>query len=113
MNKYSLPMGTLVEVIDSGSETDKRTHGVRLYVVWHQKDTNGATLYSLGLKGETNALKMYTGYHEENLRIIDKISVELTKDEITDIVQWGSTCEEEGWLIEKEINLKDRLSKIL
>lgn len=112
MNKYNIPMGTLVEIVDSGLETDKKTHGVRLFIVWHQKDANGTSVYSLGLKGETNALKMQAGYHEENLKIIDKISVELTKDEINDIVQWGSTCEEEGWLIEKEINLKDRLCKI-
>jgi hypothetical protein len=55
---------------------------------------------------------MYNGYLEENLKVIDKISVELTKSEIDDIIQWGNTCEEEGWLIEREIDLKDRLSKI-
>ncbi|MBP1744861.1 MAG: hypothetical protein H6Q58_1839, partial [Firmicutes bacterium] len=27
---------------------------------------------------------MHNGYHEENLKVIDKISVELTKDEIKD-----------------------------
>ena len=78
-------MGTLVEVKHIGLEADKKNHGVRLYVVAHHKDA----------------------------KVIDKISVELTKDEIQDIVQWGNTCEEEGWLIEKEVNLKDRLSKII
>jgi len=112
LNKYNIPIGKLVEIQASGTEADKKNHGVRLYVVGHNKDSNGNPLYSLGLKGETNAIKMYNGFHEENLRVIDKISVELTQDEINDIVQWGSTCEEEGWLIEKEINLRDRLSKI-
>jgi hypothetical protein len=113
MNKYNIAMGTLVEVKDSGSEADKKNHGVRLYVVGHHKDAKGISIYSLGLKGETNGLKMFNGFYEENLRVIDKISVELTQDEISDIVQWGSTCEEEGWLIEKEISLKDRLSKLI
>lgn len=113
MIKYNIEMGSLVEIKDRGLEADKKNYGVRLYVVGHHKDAKGVALYSLGLKGETNALKMYNGYYEENLRVIDKISVELTKDEINDIVQWGNTCEEEGWLIEKEINLKDRLSNIV
>ncbi len=113
MNKYNIPLGTLVEVEHIGSEADKKNHGVRLYVVAYHKDAKGTPVYSLGLKGETNALKMYNGYYEENLKVIDKISVELTKDEINDIVQWGNTCEEEGWLIDKEVSLKDRLSKII
>ena len=113
MDKYNIPMGTLVEVKDSGLETDKKNHGVRLYVVGHRKDTSGKPIYALGLKGEMNGLKMYNGYYEENLEIIDKISVELTKDELNDILQWASTCEDEGWLIDKEINLKERLSKII
>ena len=113
MNKYNIPLGTLVEVKYIGVEADKKNHGVRLYVAAHRKDTKGTPVYSLGLKGETNALKLYNGYYEENLKVIDKISVELTQDEINDIVQWGNTCEEEGWLIEKEVTLKDRLSKII
>ncbi|SFC20127.1 hypothetical protein [Clostridium uliginosum] len=113
MDKYNIQLGTLVEVKNTGSEIDKKSHGVRLYVVAHHKDAKGTPLYSLGLKGETNALKMYNGYYEENLKVIDKISVELTKNEINDIVQWGNTCEEEGWLIENEVNLKDRLSKFI
>ena len=113
MDKYNIPLGTLVEVKHIGLEADKKNHGVRLYVVAHHKDAKGTPLYSLGLKGENNALKLYNGYYEENLKVIDKISVELTKDEINDIVQWGNTCDEEGWLIEKEVNLKDRLSKII
>ncbi|EHJ00060.1 hypothetical protein CDLVIII_3499 [Clostridium sp. DL-VIII] len=111
MDKYNIPLGTLVEVIQTNSESDKKNHGVRLYVVAHHKDSQGTPLYSLGLKGETNALKMYNGYYEENLKIIDKISVELTKEEIDDIVQWGNICEEEGWFIEKDRNLKEKLSK--
>jgi hypothetical protein len=91
MNKYNIPVGSLVEIKDNGSESDKRSHGIRLYVALHRKDANGTSVYSLGLKGETNSLKMFHGYYEENLRIIDKISLELTKDEIQDIVQWGST----------------------
>lgn len=113
MGKYNIPMGTLVEVKDSGLESDKKNHGIRLYVVGHRQDTKGTPLYSLGLKGEINGLKMYNGYYEENLTVIDKISVELTKDELSDILQWASTCLEEGWLIDKEIDLKDRLSKII
>lgn len=113
MNKYNIQLGTLVEVNHIGLEEDKKNHGIRLYVVAYHKDTEGTPLYSLGLKGETNALKMYNGYYEENLKVIDKISIELTKDEIHDIVQWGNTCEEEGWLIEREVSLKDRLSKII
>ncbi|AKN30534.1 hypothetical protein Ccar_06725 [Clostridium carboxidivorans P7] len=113
MDKYNIPLGTLVEVNHIDLEADKKNHGVRLYVVAHHKDAKGTPIYSLGLKGETNALKMYNGYYEENLKVIDKISVELTKDEINDIVQWGDTCEEEGWLIDKEVKLKDRLSKII
>ena len=113
MNKYSIELGTLVEVKDSGSEAQKKSHGVRLYVTGHRKDDKGVSIYSLGLKGETNAAKMYNGFYEENLKVIDKISVELTKDEISDIVQWGSTCEEEGWLIDKEVDLKNRLSKMI
>jgi hypothetical protein len=113
MDKYNIPMGTLVEIIDSGLETDKKQHGVRLYVVGHRKDTAGKPLYSLGLKGETNGLNMYNGYYEEGLKVIDKISVELTKDELQDIIQWGNTCDEEGYLIDKEVNLIDRLSKII
>lgn len=113
MDKHKLPLGTLVEVVGIGLEGDTKNHGVRLYVVAHHKDAKGIPLYSLGLKGETNALKIFNGYYEENLKVIDKISVELTKDEINDIVQWGNTCEEEGWLIEKEVQLKDRLSKII
>ena len=85
MEKYNIPMGTLVEIQDSGLETDKKSHGVRLYVVGHHKDPIGKHLYSLGLKGETNGLKMYNGYYEEGLKVIDKISVELTNDEINDI----------------------------
>ena len=112
MEKYNIPMGTLVEIQDTGLETDKKNHGVRLYVVGHHKDTIGKHLYSLGLKGETNGLKMYNGYYEEGLKIIDKISVELTTDELQDILQWASTCDEEGYLIDKELKLKDRLSKI-
>ncbi|WP_315069923.1 hypothetical protein [uncultured Clostridium sp.] len=111
MDKYNIPLGTLVEVMQIHSEADKKNHGVRLYVVAHHKDAKGTPLYSLGLKGETNALKMYNGYYEENLKIIDKISVELTKEEIDDIVQWGNICEEEGWFIEKDRNLKDKLIK--
>ncbi|MDR3597761.1 hypothetical protein [Clostridium sp.] len=110
MDKYNIPLGSLVEVRGIGAEIDKRNCGVRLYVVAHHKDAKGKPLYSLGLKGETNALKMHNGYYEENLKVIDKISVELTKEEINDIVQWGSICEEEGWLIEKDVNLKDRLT---
>jgi hypothetical protein len=113
MVKYNISLGTLVEVKHISLEADKKNYGVRLYVVAHHKDAKGTPLYSLGLKGETNALKMYNGYYEENLKVIDKISVELTKDEINDIVQWGNTCEEEGWLIEKEVNLKDRLSEFI
>lgn len=113
MLKYNIPLGTLVEVQHIGLEADKKNHGVRLYVVAHHKDAKGIPLYSLGLKGETNALKMYNGYYEENLKVIDKISVELTRDEINDIVQWGNVCDEEGWLIEKDVNLKDRLNKII
>ena len=113
MDKYNIPLGSLVEVEHIGLESDKKNHGVRLYVVAHHKDEKGIPLYSLGLKGETNAIRMYNGYYEENLKVIDKISVELTKDELSDIVQWGNTCEEEGWLIEREVNLKDRLSKII
>lgn len=113
MDKYNIPVGTLVEVKHIALEADKKNHGVRLYVVAHRKDAKGTALYSLGLKGETNALKLYNGYYEENLKVIDKISVELTQDEINDIVQWGNTCEEEGWLIEKEVTLKERLSKII
>jgi len=109
MEKYNIPLGTLVEVKHISTEADKKNNGVRLYVVAHHKDAKKTIIYSLGLKGETNALKMYNGYYEENLKVIDKISVELTKDEISDIVQWGNTCEEEGWLIEKEINLKNKL----
>jgi hypothetical protein len=33
-------------------------------------------------------------------------------DELQDILQWASTCEEEGYLIDKEVKLKDKLSKI-
>ena len=113
MDKYNIPLGSLVEVRGIGSETDKKNCGVRLYVVAHHKDAKGKPLYSLGLKGETNALKMHNGYYEENLKVIDKISVELTKEEINDIVQWESICEEEGWLIEKDINLKDRLTSYI
>lgn len=111
MDKYNIPLGTLVEVMQIDSEADKKNHGVRLYVVAHHKDAKGTPLYSLGLKGETNALKMHNGYHEENLRIIDKISVELSKEEIDDIVQWGNICEEEGWFIENDRNLKEKLIK--
>lgn len=113
MDKYNIALGTLAEVKHIGLEDDSKNQGVRLYVVAHHKDAKGAPLYSLGLKGEKNALKMYNGYYEENLKVIDKISVELTKDEIRDIVQWGDTCDEEGWLIEKEVDLKNRLSKLL
>jgi len=113
MDKYNLSLGTLVEVKDLSLEADKKNHGVRLYVTAHHKDAKGIPLYSLGLKGETNAIKMLNGYYEENLEVIDKISVELTKDEINDIVQWGNTCEEEGWLIDREVKLKERLNKII
>ncbi len=113
MDKYNIPLGTLVEVKHIGLDADKKNQGVRLYVVSHHKDAKGTPLYSLGLKGENSALKMYNGYYEENLQVIDKISVELTKSEINDIVQWGNTGEEEGWLIESEVNLKDRLSKFI
>jgi hypothetical protein len=113
MDKYNIPMGTLVEIKDSGFESDKKSHGVRLYVVGHRKDTNGKPLYSLGLKGETNGLKMYNGYYEDGLEVIDKISVELTKDELKNIIEWGNNCEEEGYLIDEEVKLKDRLNKML
>jgi hypothetical protein len=113
MDKYNIQLGTLVEIKHIGLDSDEKNRGVRLYVVAHRKDAKGIPLYSLGLKGETNALKMYNGYYEENLRVIDKISVELTKDEINDLVQWGNTCEEEGWLIQKDVDLKDRLSKFI
>ena len=43
--------------------------------------------------------------------MIDKISVELTKNEINDIIQWGNTCEEEGWLVESDLKLKEMLNK--
>ena len=65
MEKYNISLGTLVEVNLIGLEGDKKNHGVRLYVVAHHKDSEGKPLYSLGLKGETNALKMYNGYHEK------------------------------------------------
>lgn len=113
MDKYKIALRTLVEVKHMDSEANKKNEGVRLYVVAHRKDDKGTPLYSLGLKGETNVSRMYNGYYEENLKVIDKISVELTKDEISDIVQWGNTCEEEGWLIENEVNLRDRLSKLI
>lgn len=113
MDKYSIPLGTLVEVKQIDPEADKKNNGVRLYVVAHHKDAKGKPLYSLGLKGETNALKMHNGYYDENLKVIDKISVQLTKEEINDIIQWESICEEEGWLIEKDINLKNKLTKLI
>jgi len=113
LEKYKLPLGTLVEVISMGSEEDTKNQGIRLYVVAHYKDDKQKPLYALGLKGEKNASKMHNGYYEENLKVIDKISVELTQEEIKDIVQWGNTCEEEGWLIDREVNLKNRLSKII
>ena len=113
LEKYKLPLGAFVEVKGIGLDADTKNRGVRLYVVAHHKDEKQRTLYSLGLKGETNALRMHNGYYEENLKVIDKISVELTKDEISDIVQWGDTCEEEGWLIDREVNLKKMLSEII
>jgi len=113
LDKYNIPMGTFVEIQDIGLEIDKKNHGVRLYIVGHKKDMDGKPIYSLGLKGETNGLKMYNGFYEEGLKVIDKISVELTKDELQDIIQWGNTSEEEGYLIDREIDLKDRLSKII
>jgi len=113
LEKYNIPTGTLVEIKHNNVKADKKNDGVRLYVVAHHKDEKGTPVYSLGLKGETSALKMHNGFYEEDLEVIDKISVQLTKDEISDIVQWGNTCEEEGWLIEKEVNLKDRLSKFI
>jgi hypothetical protein len=113
MDKYKIALRTLVEIKHFGLESDNKNEGVRLYVVAHRKDAKGTPLYSLGLKGETNVLRMYNGYYEENLKVIDKISVELTNDELGDIVQWGNTCEEEGWLIDKEVNLKERLSKLI
>lgn len=113
MNKYNIPVGSLVEIKETDLNEDKKNHGIRLYVTLHRKDNEGRSMYSLGLKGENNSLKMFHGYYEENLQIIDKISVELTKDEISDIVQWGNTCQEEGWLIEKEVVLKENLSKLI
>lgn len=113
MNKYNIPIGSLVRVKDSGLESDKRTHGIRLYVVAYHKDEKGESTYALGLKGETNVSKMHSGYYEKDLEVIDKISLELTKDEINDILQWGTTCLEEGWLIEKDIQLKDKLQETL
>jgi hypothetical protein len=113
LEKYKLPLGTLVEIKGIGLEADTKNHGVRLYVVAYHKDEKQKSLYSLGLKGETNALRMHNGYYEENLKVIDKISVELTRDEINDIVQWGDTCEEEGWLIEREVTLKNMLREII
>lgn len=113
LEKYKLPLGTLVEIKSIGLEADTKNQGVRLYVVAYHKDEKQKSLYSLGLKGETNALRMHNGYYEENLKVIDKISVELTRDEINDIVQWGDTCEEEGWLIDKEVNLKNMLREII
>lgn len=113
VDKYNIPIGTLVEVKHIGPEADKKNIGVRLYVVAHHKDLKGTPLYSLGLKGETNALRMYNGYYEENLKVIDKISVELTKEDINDIIQWGNICEEEGWLIEKDLNLKNKLTSYI
>ena len=112
MNKYNIPVGTLVEVQIKDVKADKKHHGIRLYVSLHRKDNDGVSVYSLGTKGETNALKMLHGFYEDQLVIIDKISVGLTRDEINDIIQWGNTCEEEGWLIEKEVELKARLCKI-
>jgi hypothetical protein len=113
LEKYKLPLGTLVEVKSIGLEADTKNQGIRLYVVAHYKDEKQKPLYSLGLKGEKNALRMHNGYYEENLKVIDKISVELTEDEIKDIVQWGDTCEEEGWLIDREVELKNRLNTII
>ena len=113
LDKYNIPMGTLVEIKYAGVDGDKRSHGVRLYVVGHKKDVEGKPLYSLGLKGETNAMKMFNGYYEQGLTVIDKISVEVTKGELEDIIGWANTCEEEGYLIDKEISLRDRLSKII
>jgi hypothetical protein len=112
MNKYNIPVGSLVEVKIKDAEADKKHHGIRLYVSLHRKDSEGKSVYSLGIKGESNTLKMFHGFYEEDLLLIDKISVELTRDEINDIIQWGNTCEEEGWLIDREIDLKTRLSKL-
>ena len=112
MNKYNIPVGSLVEVKISDIEADKRHHGIRLYVSLHRKDSEGTSVYSLGVKGETNTLKMFHGFYEKDLVLVDKISVQLTREEINDIIQWGNTCEEEGWLIEREVDLKSRLTKI-
>ena len=78
----------------------------------HRKDSEGTSVYSLGVKGETNTLKMFHGFYEKDLVLVDKISIQLTREEINDIIQWGNTCEEEGWLIEREVDLKSRLTKI-
>ena len=112
MNKYNIPVGSLVEVRIKDVNDKKRHHGIRLYVSLHRKDSEGISVYSLGVKGETNTLKMFHGFYEQELVLIDKISVQLTRQEINDIIQWGNTCEEEGWLIEREVELKSRLSKI-
>ena len=112
MNKYNIPVGSLVEVKINDAEADKRHHGIRLYVSLHRKDNEGVSVYSLSVKGETNTLKMFHGFYEKDLVLIDKISLQLTREEINDIIQWGNTGEEEGWLIEREIDLKNRLSKI-
>ena len=112
MNKYNIPVGSLVEVRVKGVEADKKHHGMRLYVSLHRKDSEGISVYSLGVKGETNTIKMFHGFYENDLVVIDKISVQLTREEINDIIQWGNTCEEEGWLIEREKDLKVRLTNV-
>ena len=110
MNIYNIPSGSLVEIKMRDTEATKKHRGMRLFVTLHRKDNAGVSVYSLGVKGETNTLKMFHGFYEEDLALVDKISLDLTREELNDIIGWGTSCEDEGLLLDKEIDLKNRLA---
>lgn len=79
---HNIPIGTLVEVENDDSFTERPLNGLRLFVVAHDRDCDGTPLYSLSFDknwtqdsyGEhfrfAAILRVDSGYSEESLKVI-------------------------------------------
>lgn len=81
--KHYIPIGSLVEIDwDDDSELGAKKHGLRLWVVSHDRDCDGTPLYSLSFDKDWSLnkygkdfeffmpLAKDNGYNEESLRVI-------------------------------------------
>lgn len=71
LRAHEIPLGALVEILpyEDGDHT-----GVRLFVVGHDRDCDGAPLYSLSWQVGVDLTSVYShvlcGFSDDNLRVI-------------------------------------------